>query len=627
MTIKFTPINETASGTNIRFTPIIDEEMQPLKNLEDGDGYLKTIMKGLAEGIIELTDLPQNILLMIQEAGRDPGYSEPYDIPSKPIASNAIKGLFGKMGLDIEHKPAGRGEEAAGEIAKFAGGFGPLGLFSKGNKALNVAKNLGLGATTGAVSQGAQMAGIPKDVSDIGSIIATPAVLSGGKGLWNILNPSEEKLSRIARDKLKNFIPEADMPKVLANIDKGLPILSEPTTAELGKHTGLARLERALGPNLSGHSERLANSDNELRSAIDTIGDVSTDVGASGNVIADSLFKNFEAKKALRAKNTKPLLDKMKARNEPIDIKDIKQELEEVSKYEKGTIKSSYKSVIKDLGKSPTLYELHNILKEIGGKIGVAKRAGNNQVAQALEQSKSIIESKLETIEEGLSYRKAYAAESLPLNEMKENALIKSIIEKDQYNKDFKLAPEKISKRLTSSDIRDQEGFVKQIAADENAKRAARDLFMNNFIQNIEQGGVNSSGYKKLSNIKADKFLEKNRNLISNLLNEEQQKTLNDLNEVMQSRQFVSDAGRAVGSNTQADTTLMNSLSSSLLNKIPGMESTIDISKMLGNQRAKKQLEKVLLDPNYARKVMNLKKDNSLPISPLLNLLNYNLDN
>jgi hypothetical protein len=273
--------------------------------------------------------------------------------------------------------------------------------------------------------------------------------------------------------------------------------------------------------------------------------------------------------------------------------------------YTKGDIKKAFEAagslLKKNAGKNPVPYELETTLQAINSKIDKAARAGDNKVVYAYSKAKEMIEEKLRSIPEGISFREGYAKHSKGVNEFTENNLIAPIIERDQWNKKFILPAEKVPKKLLMGSKRDQREFVSKIKDDPEAFNATKSTFVDNLLKNIEQGSVDSFGNPKLSNIKSNKFLKENKGLAKSLFNKKELRDLNDVNNVLSRRQLISDAQRAIGSNTVADTTLLKYLGQEALHKIPGATTAGKYfsNKTLGG--VNEGLKKSLLDPEYAR--------------------------
>ena len=71
---------------------------------------------------------------------------------------------------------------------------------------------------------------------------------------------------------------------------------------------------------------------------------------------------------------------------------------------------------------------------------------------------------------------------------------------------------------------------------------------------------------------------------------------------------MISDASRAIGSNTPADISLLAQLGKEVQHKIPGATFASDFLGSKSQRRIIPQLEKALLEPEYAKKLLNIKQ-------------------
>lgn len=174
-------------------TPEGAQKKVPAKNLEkalslgfklaeDSQSNAEVGAKALASGALSLLDLPQNLASIFpgKDWIREEGYSDVKPakfIQTLPpnILSNAIKSkLKDYTNIDLNSHPTTDTQRIIKHAGEFAGGAGPLGAFSKGIKAINVAKSAAAGAATGTLSGGLQEAGVNPLVADIGASVVAP---------------------------------------------------------------------------------------------------------------------------------------------------------------------------------------------------------------------------------------------------------------------------------------------------------------------------------------------------------------------------------------------------------------------------------------------------------------------
>lgn len=641
-----------------------------------GDGFLPFVGKSALKGISSIADVP-SVLGSGMEAITNAGnkmYGTPVGMygmgtygqgkenpPNIRIDENALQTdyssniptssslratLKDKIGLDLEPHPSNPIQNILGNALEVGGSLlsgGALGNLAKPKSVIQNflgsakgvgghLKNAALGSSIGGVSGVLQEGGLAPLESDVLSTASVPIIArfakgagAGIKGGKNLISPSKEHIDYKAARELQKYVPEQDVEKVIKNIEEGLPIIN-PTTAEVAGHSGLARLDRALSPNINGIGERYAANNQLLRRNLQEISPLSTDAEVLGEKISNSLYDNLNQKKQIRTEKTEPYLSALKANTNQVDISGIVSSLKEAGKYEKGKIKSAYtmaekllktnsnpKNILRkfhanDNNSNPIPYEIHTTLSALNAEIESAIIAGNKREASALMNAKKIIEEGSSNIDEIAAYRKAFTDNSKPISAIEENPLMAKFIKRDPYNTEFKLPYEKVPDQIISGSKRDQRALYKEIKNDPAAIKAAKSSVLDKFLKTVETGALDNAGNPKLSNIKANKFLKENKNIISNFFNKDEIRKLHDVNKVLSRRQLISDASRAIGSNTPADLSLLAQLGKEVQHKIPGATFASDFLGSKLQQRMIPQLEKALLEPQYAKKLLQIKQ-------------------
>jgi hypothetical protein len=617
-----------------------------------GEGFLPTMGKSALKGMSSIADIPNLVAQGLEGLARGQAESErlkfemmgypgldietpEIDILSShiPTSGDARNYIKDKVGLDLEPHPSnsiqrmlGTGFEVGGSLV----GGGGVGNLAKPKSVIQNflgsakgpsghLKNAALGTSIGGVSGALQEVGAGQLESDILAAASVPIIGKFGKGVGraasnskNFISPSKEHLDYKTARELQKYVPEQDVEGVIKKIDQGLPIIN-PTTAEATGHSGFARLDRALSPNINAIGEKYTANNQLLRSELQEISPLATDAEILGEKISNSLYDNLNQKKQTRTQKTEPYLSKLKSNPNQVDISSIISGLKEAGKYEKGKIKAAYTTAEKLLTtnsnpKSPIPYEIHTTLSALSAEIESAVIAGNKREASALMNAKKIIEDGSSNINEIAAYRKAFSENSKPISTIEENALISKFVKRDKYNTEFKLPYEKVPDQIMSGSKRDQRALYKEIKNDPVALESAKSSVLDKFLKAAEMGTVDNAGNPRLSNIKGNKFLKENKNIISNFFDKDEIRKLHDVNKILSRRQMLSDVARATGSNTSADMSLLSEIGKEVKHKVPGatFASNFFGSKLKG--RIMPKLEKALLEPEYAKELLNIKK-------------------
>lgn len=549
-----------------------------------------------------------------------------------PTANSARAYLKDSTGLDLEPHPSTPMQNILGQGLEFGGAYltgGILGntlkpqsvlqrFLGSANGSVGHLKNAAMGSGIGAASGTLQESGLAPLESDVAAAISIPILARFGKGaakgvsgIKNYISPSESHLDYKTALELQKYVPKEDIGTVLKNIEEGLPIIN-PTTAEVAAHSGLARLDRALSPNINGIGERYAANNQLLRRNLQEISPLASDPEILGERISNSLYDNLNQKKQIRAEKTESHLSALKANTNQVDVSDILKKLKEAGKHEKGKIKSAYSTAQKLLkdnsGLNPIPYEINTTLSALNAEIESAVIAGNKREASALMNAKKIIEEGSSNIDQIADYRKAFADSSGPVSAIEENPLMANLIKRDLYNTEFKLPYEKVPDQIISGSKRDQRALYKEIKNDPAAASAVKSSVLDRFLKTAETGALDNAGNPKLSNIKANKFLKENKNIISNFFNKDEIRKLHNVNKVLSRRQMISDVSRAIGSNTSADISLLSQIGKEVQHKIPGSTMAVDYLGSRAKNKMIPYLEKALLEPEYASKLLQIKE-------------------
>jgi hypothetical protein len=599
-----------------------------------------------------------------------------------PTTNDARQVLKNYTDIDLEPRPTTTGQRIASTATDFGGsllGGGLLGNFAKAGslpqKFLGTIKNTkdavrqaAIGSTLGGASGVLQEGGVDPITASIAPAVTLPlgvaGIKSGLRGSKNLLSKFsakgyEQQLRQMAADQLINKVGEKNVPIVLERLNAPAPLGIKPTTAEAAQNTGIASLHRALSPNIPAIAEKDALNDAILRKRLAEImpyQDISPEY--TGETVRNSLSKNLETAKNKRAEITNPLYEKLNEVTTPVELPQTTEFLQQQNQYAKGNIKKnlnylediikSNKAPKSDLNNFNELYgnfgaaaqsqlkkemlgspipiELTNALKDISGRIGTAKKAGNNEVARILSEAKEKIMADMAAIPEEQAARSAYAALSKPVSAIEKEPLLSKFVKKDEFNKDFLLSPEKIPDMILSGNLNNVKALVSQIKGDKKTMDVVRSSVVDKLLNSSELVSINAQGQANLSYNKYNNFLKKNKKKLELILEPEQVSVLENVREVLKKRQAVSTMGRAVASNTQADTTLVqalaapvDSIAKKFLRTIPGGKFAMpfyDAAKGYEKQQIKFLLEEALLDPEKAKLLLtpakNIKNEKTL---------------
>lgn len=659
----------------------------------EGDSWPALLGKSVLKGVSSIADLPNLVAqglesLAVSKANRNPGglyggnleglgMENNIEVPDTDIISSRIPtsenirtGIKNRIGIDLEPKPTTAAQRIVAHGGEFAGGLGPWGWAAKGanwlNKGKGVLKLAKTGSVIGGVSGALQEGGVDPLIADIGSTIVLPfvggAIKESAKGTANLLSKfspkgRKEKLNTEVGNILKEKIGEKNIPTVLQRLDRERPLNTDLTTAELAENAGLASLHRALAPNIPALAEKNVANNALMRKRLQELGNTELLPEIAGEYIRKPIARNLERALAERAQVTTPLYEKVNELTTGVVLPRTTEFLKSEGKYAKGDIKKNLKYVEnliqnnrvlkKDVASFDKSYghfspqvreqlqkevlglplpgELTNALKDISGRIGAAKKSGNREVARVLSLARENILADMATIPEEQIARSTYAGLSKPISAIEKEPLLSKIVKKDKFGQEFIVSPEKIPDMILSGTLNNTKALVAQVGRESPTMDTIRGGIINKLLNSTEL----ASGEHNLSYDKMNKFLKKNNAKLNLIFNPDQVKVLEDVRELLKKRNMVATLGRAAGSNTQSETTLLNSIFDTAGNKflreaaaytLPGGGLVYDVTKdFFKNSRTKatkELLEKALLDPETAKLLLipikNIKDESTL---------------
>lgn len=599
-------------------------------------------------------------------------------ISSIPSVSGKIKeGLKNYAGIDLTPRPNTANQRRLSGASEFAGsllGGGVLGKFAKGVGAVKTAKFLGapktttemaklgaLGAGIGGTSAELQELGYEPLTSDIASTLAVPAGVAGigaiGKGTKNLLSrfsppnrsvAKQNKLNTNVRNILREKIGEKELPQVLERLEMPSPFGINPTTAELAQNTGLSQLHRATAPTIPAIAEKEALNNSIIRNQLERIAPIGLDPEYTGEKIRNNLFQKLQENKKNRAEITKPLYDKLYALEQGVPLENINNFIAAESKFAKGTKKGVLNKIqsliqsnqqsqnpLKDFEKNygylgkpaqqelkeqlatkPLPAEIKEALEEIGIMTSKAKLAEQSSISNLLMNAKNAIQKDLSTFPEEQIARDAYSKLSVPVSSIEQQPFLKRIVKKDEFNKEFLLAPEKIPTMILSQSPRSVRALISQVGNNKKTMDIIKGSMIDDLLNKTELSSISASGQSNLSYNGIKKYLKKNKVNLDIIFDKEQMKVLDDVKEILRRRNMVSTVGKAAGSDTAANLTVLGALTESAskgllkqgVQTIPNVGILVRVYDTLSNlfngkeqQAIKELLEKALVDPKTAK--------------------------
>lgn len=645
----------------------------------EGDNDASIIGKSVLKGIGSIADLPKAAAsgleaIAVSKAKRNAGglYAPDFQgddvdiqdidfISSRiPSTDDARSYLKEKTGIDLEPHPTNAKQRMITHGGEFAGsmiGTGGLGSVLKAGKAglsvykpVQIAKDTLTGASIGLGSGGLQEAGINPLVADIGVSILHPTSIAAIKAPYNLgrkftVKGRAEAVEREVSDMLKKRVGKDNINAVAERLSGVSPLNTELLTAELAENAGLAGIHRAYSPNIPAIAEKNKRNNDAIRYALEELGDTSLDPYIAGEIIRDPIVKNLEKYKKTRAAKTEPLYAELDAIETPVSLNNtqnfldtnyvnatdtrqktidrIRRNLVEEDKhklleeFEKkyGQLSSDAKAQAfnqLNLGLAHNPAKISNVIQELGDKVKSTKKPKFRRfITETRENLKSDIENA--GIPQEKIAREAYSKYSKPVNAIEENPLLSKIVKKDLTSGNYQIPQEKIPQIIFNGSVNDTKELIKQIKKNPQTL----DTLRGQTTKHILNGSELASADGNLSYPKLKKFLTKNREKLNLIYTPEQLKIFDDALEITRKRNFVDTFGRAKGSNTQSETTLMNnlfntgldmSIKKGLTSYIPGASALYSSIKSglnnIGKVKKDEIISNALLDPTLAKELL-----------------------
>lgn len=630
-------------------------EVEPVPAAEKGDSWPALIGKSALKGLTGLAGVFGNFQTQPQATPETQKIIDKFKsnlsqqdrqmLDSRMPNSQEIQGyLEDKSGLDLEPHPIGEGQRIASHASEFAGGFGPFGLASKGNlalKGLGLAKQAGVGAGIGTTSGVAQEMGANPLASDMLASIAVPSALNRSKNIFS--NFSQKGRDNIIKDEaadiLRKDIGESNIPDVVGKLDYTSPIGARPTTVELAENSGLSHRARTESPSLADMHQRNALNDSIMR---EKIANIAPKAGLSeeliGETIRNNLYSNLEKAKKVRSDTTKPLYDKVEALTDKITLPQTREYLKNESRYAEGDIKNNIKYISDTLGKDAEILPVQavNKRKAITDRLSEVKGESSRRILKNVEES--ILDDMSHIPEERIA-REAYKDLSIPVSAIEDQNLLKKFVEKDKYSNNFILSPEKIPSKILGSSLNDVKALIKQIEGNPETVNSLRSSIIDKLLKSSETSSINTASGKSLehnlSYNKLNNALSKYKPKLDLIFEKEQVKLLEHVRDLLKKRNMVATLGRAAGSNTQSQLTLLELTSlpkgADFMNLVEGMpvlgkpiSKMRDRSKAIQDANIRNLVGRALVEPELAKELLTRPK-NAESINAFLERLPKNL--
>ncbi len=630
-------------------------EVEPVPASEKGDSWPALIGKSALKGLTGLAGVFGNFQTQPQATPETQKIIDkfknnlsPQDrhlLDSRMPNSQEIQGyLEEKSGLDLEPHPIGEGQRIASHGAEFAGGFGTFGLASKGNlalKGLGLAKQAGVGAGIGATSGIAQEMGVNPLVADLGASITVPSALTRGKNIFS--NFTQKGRDNIIKDEAANIlrkdIGEGNIPDVVGKLDYTSPIGVRPTTVELTENSGLSHRARTESPSLPDMHQRNSLNDSIMRQ---NITDIAPKAGLSeeliGETIRNNLYKNLEKAKKARSETTKPLYDKVEALTDKITLPKTKEYLQNEARYAEGDIKNNIKYITDTLGSDAEILPVQavNKRKAVTDRLSEVKGESSRRILKDVEES--ILDDMSHIPEERIA-REAYKDLSIPVSAIEDQNLLRKFVEKDKYSNNFVLSPEKIPSKILGSSLNDVKALMKQVEGNPETVNSLRSSIIDKLLKVSETSAINAASGKSLAhNLSYNKLnnaLSKYKPKLDLIFEKEQVELLEHVRDLLKKRNMVATLGRAAGSNTQSQLTLLELTSlpkgadfMNLVEGVPVLGKPIskmrDRSKAIQDANIRNLVGRALVEPQLAKELLTRPK-NAESINAFLERLPKNL--
>jgi len=553
-------------------------------------------------------------------------------LDSRMPNSQEIQGyLEDKSSFDLEPNPTTEGQRIASHATEFAAAsLIPLGLAAKqGNlalKGLGLAKQAGVGAGIGATSGVMQEMGVDPLVADLGASIAVPSALNRGKNIFS--NFTQKGRDNIVKDEAANIlrkdIGEGNIPDVVGKLDYNSPIGVRPTTVELAENSGLSHRARTESPSLPDMHQRNALNDSIMR---EKIADIAPSSGLNdeiiGETIRNNLYANLEKAKKVRSDTTKPLYDKVESLTDKITLPKTKEYLQNEARYAEGDIKNNIKYIIDTLGKDAEILPVQavNKRKAITDRLSEVKGESSRRILKNVEES---ILGDMAHIPEERIAREAYKDLSIPVSAIEDQNLLKKFVEKDKYSNNFILSPEKIPSKILGSSLNDVKALMQQIEGNPETVNSLRSSIIDKLLKSSETSGINTAQGKalehNLSYNKLNNALSKYKPKLDLIFEKEQVELLEHVRDLLKKRNMVATLGRAAGSNTQSQLTLLELTSlpkgadfMNLVEGVPVLGKPIskmrDRSKAIQDANIRSLVGRALVEPQLAKELLTRPKN------------------
>lgn len=555
-------------------------------------------------------------------------------------------------------------------------------------KVFNTAKPIAGAGALGAGSGSLQEIGVNPLVADIGASLTpygAKKVMQGISKPIKYLLPTAEET---ARKSFQRQVGQENIPQVLENLDKKFPFDAPATTAELADNVGIAKMHQAMSPNIGAISDKQKDANAILKGKIDNLSTMRNhDPYNLGEIIRDGIENKYQNALTERAFNADPLYHKLlKSTHKTLPLSSLRSHLKQEKTRQVGPLKeeldviSSWANPLKqnrasttkdqqnivdeitnidkkiqEFNKSPAVTsvlrgerdalqqkllsseaqkirkndlnypQVDSLLQNLENAKNIKRKAGADKSAKQYELAKTqvykdILKNKDPDITKA---RNVYREYSKPVSAIDTNSLLKKFVEKknrkNPYNEqeitNFVLSPERVPKKILDSSIDETKALMKQIDKNPEMLNAVRSGFIQDLVPKSDA---------KLSYDKIDKFLTRHKGKLPEVFDNNQIQVLNDAKDILKARNNAENMGRAIGSNTQSETTLLAELATTPISAFGKQAAKIlpfgtRISPILSGgynavMKAQKQnvheiLKEALADPEKAKLLLMPTKD------------------
>ena len=217
--------------------------------------------------------------------------------------------------------------------------------------------------------------------------------------------------------------------------------------------------------------------------------------------------------------------------------------------------------------------------------------------------------------------------------------MLKKFVKKDKRSNNFILSPEKIPSKILGSSLNDVKALTKQIEGNPETVNSLRSFIIDKLLKSSETSAINAASGKSLehnlSYNKLNNAISKYKPKLDLIFEKEQVELLEHVRDLLKKRNMVATLGRAAGSNTQSQLTLLELTSlpkradfMNLVEGVPVLGKPIsqvrNRAKAIQDANIRNLVGRALVEPQLAKELLTRPK-NAESINAFLERLPKNL--